>query len=207
MRCVPRSLRSGWKRPLLLAAFLGMCSISASAATLAPKGTYNLDPDHTQVVFEIRHMGISTFYGRFGKISGWLNFNQAAPETGALNVQIDMHVIETHVPELDSTLSNSAFQADKFPTASFVSTKIAKTGANTGVVTGNLTIAGVTKPVSLNVTFNGGQGSGEPMQPYRLGFDATATIKRSDFELTHMFWSGFVGDDVQLLIEAEAVRR
>ena len=86
-------------------------------------------------------------------------------------------------------------------------TEIKKTGDNTGTVTGNLTIAGVTKPETLAVTFNGGRGSGEAMQPYRIGFDATGTVKRSDFGLTGMIWSGFVADDVQLMIEAEAIRR
>ena len=176
----------------------------AFAAGIAPKGTYTLDPDHTQVLFAIKHQGLSTFYGRLGKVSGTLNFDQAAPENSALNVQIDMHAIDTHVAELDGSLPNSLFQADKFPTASFVSTAVAKTGENTGTVTGNLTIAGVTKPVTLNVTFNGGRGTGQPMQPYRIGFDATATLKRSDFGLTHVIWTGFVADEVTLMIEAEA---
>jgi len=186
---------------------LGLISTPALAASTAPKGTYTLEPNHTQVVFAIKHMGISTFYGRFGKISGTLNFDPAKPEASVLNVQIDMHVVETHVPELDNTLSNSVFQSDKFPTATFTATKLQKTGDASGIVTGDLTIAGVTRPVSLNVTFNGGRGTGDATQPYRIGFDATASVKRSDFGLTQMMWSGFVGDDVQLMIEAEAVRK
>ena len=67
-------------------------------------------------------------------------------------------------------------------------------------------LAGVTKPVTLAVTFNGGRGTGE-LQPYRIGFDATAKLKRSDFGLTHVIWDGFVSDDVTLLIEAEAERK
>lgn len=186
---------------------VGLAAAPALSAPSAPKGTYQLDPEHTQVVFVIKHMGLSNFFGRFGKITGTLAFDQAAPEQSVLNVQIDMHGIETHVPELDTILVNSIFQADKYPNASFVSTAIKKAGDNTGTVNGDLTIAGVTKPVTLSVTFNGGRGSGEPMQPYRIGFDATTAVKRSDFGLTHMIWTGFVGDDVQLLIEAEAVRR
>jgi polyisoprenoid-binding protein YceI len=195
---------------ILLAAVLALsCSAAPSIAqqNMAPKGSYTLDPGHTQVIFAIKHMGISTFYGRFGKISGTLDFDQANPQASTLNVQIDMTAIDTHVPELDSSLPKTVFQADKFPTATFVSTAIAKTGDNTGTVTGNLTLAGVTKPITLNVTFNGGRGTGQPMQPYRIGFDATGTIKRSDFGLTHMMWSAFVGDDVPLMIEAEAERK
>jgi polyisoprenoid-binding protein YceI len=180
---------------------------TALSAPIAPKGTYVLDSEHTQIVFSIKHMGLSTFFGRFGKITGTMIFDQEAPEQSTLNVQIDMHAIDTHVATLDNSLPDSVFIADKYPFATFVSAAVKKTGANTGTVTGNLTLAGVTKPVTLDVTFNGGRGTGEPLQPYRIGFDAQAIVKRSDFGLTHMIWSGFVGDEVQLLIEAEAVRR
>ncbi len=192
---------------VLSVALLGLGIGQALAASTAPKGTYKLDAQHTQVLFAIKHEGISTFYGRLGKVSGTLNFDQAKPENSALNVVVDTTTIDTHVPELDSSVPNELFQADKFPTATFVSTGIAKTGDNTGTVTGNLTIAGVTKPVTLAVTFNGGRGTGEPLQPYRLGFDATATLKRSDFGLTHVIWDGFVSDEVTLMIEAEAERK
>ncbi|MGD0866731.1 MAG: YceI family protein [Rhizomicrobium sp.] len=192
---------------ILSVALLSLVIGPAFAASIAPKGAYTLDPQHTQILFAIKHMGISTFYGRLGKASGTIDFDQAAPEKSALRVEIDTSTIDTHVPELDSSVPNSLFQADKFPTAGFVSTAIAKTGDNTGTVTGNLTIAGVTKPVTLAVTFNGGRGTGEPLQPYRIGFDATATIKRSDFGLTHVIWTGFVSDEVTLLIEAEAERK
>jgi polyisoprenoid-binding protein YceI len=190
-------------------AIVGMVFAAGTAlsAPVAPKGTYVLDSEHTQIVFSIKHMGLSTFFGRFGKITGTMIFDQEAPEQSTLNVQIDMHAIDTHVAALDNSLPNSVFIADKYPFATFVSAAVKKTGANTGTVTGNLTLAGITKPVTLDVTFNGGRGTGEPLQPYRIGFDAQAIVKRSDFGLTHMIWSGFVGDEVQLLIEAEAVRR
>lgn len=195
-------------RSLVVAAFgIGFAVAPALSMPVAPKGVYKLDADHTQVVFAIKHMGLSNFFGRFAKVAGTVNFDQTAPEQSALNVQIDMRAVDTHVPALDSMLPDSVFQADKFPAATFVSTAIKRTGDNTGTVTGNLTLAGVTKPETLMVTFNGGRGSGDAMQPYRIGFDATATIKRSDFGLTGMIWSGFVGDDVQLMIEAEAVRK
>jgi polyisoprenoid-binding protein YceI len=186
---------------------MGIAGGQAFAAGLAPKGVYKLDEQHTQILFAIKHEGISTFYGRLGKVSGTLNFDSAKPENSALNVSVDTTKIDTHVPELDGSLPNDLFQANKFPTATFVSTGVSKTGDTTGTVTGNLTIAGVTKPVTLKVTFNGGRGTGEPMQPYRLGFDATATLKRSDFGLNHVIWDGFVSDEVILMIEAEAERK
>jgi polyisoprenoid-binding protein YceI len=178
----------------------------AQTSRSVPAATYTIDPKHTQIIFSIRHMGLSTFFGRFGAVSGSLTFDSSAPEKSALAAQIDMTNIQTHVDALDKELV-SFFHADKFPTATFVATQSAKAGPNTGTVAGNLTIGGVTKPVTLNVTFNGGRNSPIPLQPYRIGFDATATVKRSDFGLTHAMWSGMVGDDVTLWIECELEKK
>ncbi len=195
--------------PKLLAVVAGLSVIAAMQPAAAqtslnvPAATYTIDPKHTQILFSIRHMGLSTFFGRLGHVTGTLAFDPAQPAKSALNVQIDMTNIETHVDALDKELSAGLFHAEKFPTATFVSTQSVKTGENTGTVTGNLTIAGVTRPVTLNVTFNGGRNSPMPLQPYRIGFDATATVKRSDFGLTHVIWSGLVSDEVNLMIECE----
>jgi polyisoprenoid-binding protein YceI len=177
-------------------------ALSAFGPVDAKKGTYKIDPRHTQIIFEIQHMGLSNFFGRFSKVSGQLVFDPAAPESSALSADVDMTAIDTHVSELDKELVDF-FKADKFPTASFKATGITRTGDNTGTVTGNLSLAGVTKPVTLNVTFKGARNPPIPFQPYRIGFDATATIHRADFGLTHAIWSGIVGDDVTLLIEME----
>jgi polyisoprenoid-binding protein YceI len=192
---------------LIAAAGLAVSPVAAQTSLNVPAATYTIDPRHTQIVFSIRHMGLSTFFGRFGHVTGTLNFDPAAPERSTLSAQIDMTNIQTHVDALDKELASSLFHADKFPTAAFVATRNVKTGANTGTVTGNLTIAGVTKPVTLNVTFNGGRNSPLPLQPYRIGFDATATVKRSDFGLTHTMWSGMVGDEVTLWIECELEKK
>lgn len=182
--------------------------LPASAATPdVPKGTYKIDPDHAQVIFMIQHMGLSTFYGRFGTVSGALTVDPAAPEQSTLDAQIDMTNISTHVEKLDSELKDSVFDSAKYPTATFKATKIVVTGDKTGTVTGDMTIKGITKPVTLNVTFNGGRNSPIPFAPYRLGFDATGTIHRADFGLTGYIWGGFVGDDVTIAIEAEFERQ
>jgi polyisoprenoid-binding protein YceI len=194
--------------PALSAVFLALAYSVAHAAPLTAKaGTYAIDPDHTQVIFAIRHEGLSTFYGRFSKIAGGLTFDPASPQTSALTVTIDMTGIETHVDALDKELRDDVFDAKKSPTATFVSTGITKTSDNTGTVTGNLTLNGITKAVTLNVTFNGGRNSPIPFQPYRIGFDATGTIHRADFGLDGMIWSAFVGDDVALMIESEMEKK
>jgi polyisoprenoid-binding protein YceI len=176
--------------------------LSAFGPVDAKKGTYKIDPRHTQILFEIQHMGLSDFFGRFSKVSGQLVFDPAAPESSSLQADVDMTAIDTHVDELDKELV-SFFKADKFPTASFKATGISRTGDSTGTVTGDLTLAGVTKPVTLNVTFKGARNPPIPFQPYRIGFNATATIHRADFGLTNTMWSSMVGDDVTLLIEME----
>ena len=114
---------------------------------------------------------------------------------------------DIHIGHLINKTLKDVFQTATYPTATFVSTQIAKAGANTGTVTGNLTLAGVTKPVTLNVTFNGGRNIPIPFQRYRIGFDATGTIKRSDFGLTGMIWSGFVSDEVTLTIDCEMEKK
>ena len=184
----------------------GAATTSSPTSLNVPAATYTIYPNHTHVVFAIRHMGLSTFHGTFGRAAGTLQFDPAQPEKSALNVQIDMSNIQTTVDELNNTLKD-AFKVVKYPTATFVSTQIGKTGPNTGTVTGNLTIAGVTKPVTLNVTFNGGRDVPIPFQPYRIGFDATGTIKRSDFGLNNMIWSGFVSDEVTLAIDCEMEKK
>lgn len=184
------------------AVMIAAIGLSAFGPVDAKKGTYKLDPRHSQIVFEIQHMGLSTFLGRFSKVSGMLQFDPASPETSTLNANVDMTAIDTHVPELDKELVEF-FHADKNPTASFKATSINRTGDSTGTVAGDLTLNGITKPVTLNVTFKGARNPPIPFQPYRIGFDATTTIHRADFDLTHSMWSGMVGGDVTLLIEAE----
>jgi polyisoprenoid-binding protein YceI len=174
-------------------------------ASAAQADNFRIDPRHTQILFAVKHQGLSTFYGRFGKVSGTLVFDPDKPEASQLNAQVDMTNIETHVDELDQELQRT-FHTDKYPTATFTAHQIVKTGDNTGTASGDLTLAGVTRPVTLNITFNGGK---HPMiiEPYRVGFDATATVKRSDFGLTGMIWSGFIADEVHLMIECEAERQ
>ncbi len=180
--------------------------LAASVAGFAPvpakKGTYKIDPRHSQIIFEIRHMELSDFFGRLGPVSGTLTFDPDTPQKSTLDAAIDMTTIDTHVPQLDKELVEF-FNGAKFPSATFKATGITRTGESTGTVTGDLTLSGVTKPVTLNVTFKGARNPPIPLQPYRIGFNATATIKRSDFDLTHTMWSGIVADEVTLLIEAE----
>lgn len=168
----------------------------------APPGAYEIETHHTQVIFAIPHLGITDYYGRFEKVSGTLNFNSGTPEKSSVSVSIDTasaNVMSSEV--LGQLVGPTVFDAAKFPTATFKSTSLVRTGPTTGKMTGDLTIHGVTKPVTFDVTFNGGLKA--PIgNAYDLGFHATAIIKRSDFGLDKMMWNSFVGDVVKLTIEA-----
>ena len=195
-----------------LAAFalviLSLASVAAEAQSTsadvrqAPSGGYALETRHSQVLFSILHQGLTHFHGRFDRLSGTLNFDATEPANSAVSITIDTSSIDTPSPQLNQELAGPhVFDAQKFPTATFKSTSIERTGPTTGKITGNLTIRNITKPVTLDVTFNGGSLS--PMSnAYALGFSATATIKRTDFGITGMRWEPLVSNDVRLTIEA-----
>jgi polyisoprenoid-binding protein YceI len=168
----------------------------------APNGTYQLETSHSQILFSVLHIGLTDYYGRFDKISGQLNLDANQPERSAVSISIDTSSVDTpSARTADELKSSSVFDVEHFPTASFRSTSIARTGANTGRITGDLTIRNVTRPVALDVIFNGGELN--PLNDtYAVGFRATTTIKRSDFGMTSAAWSSLVSDDVQLIIEA-----
>ena len=169
----------------------------------APPGTYQLESKDAQIQFAIRHFGVSDFFGRFDKASGALTFNPADPSRSAVTVVIDITSLSTQSSALDKELADPAiFNSAKFPTATFKSTSVTPTGANTGTIAGDLTIKGITKQAVLDVRYNGSTPS--PLDPKStwIGFHATTTIKRSDYDMTGVMWSSMVGDDVRLDIEA-----
>jgi polyisoprenoid-binding protein YceI len=167
----------------------------------AEPGHYVLDKSHAKVVFSINHLGFSTYYGFFPDLSGTLDLDPAAPEKSALNVAINVAGMVTTDPKLDQKLkSDTFFDTAKFPKATFKSTAIEVTGEGRGKLTGDLTLHGVTKPVTLDVTFNGA-GTPPMTQIYVVGFDAVATLKRSDFGIKNFV--PLVGDEVTLRISCE----
>jgi len=200
---------------LTLAMFAIMASITPGLAQTvsvdprqAPAGLYQLEPHHTQVEFAIRHFGLTDYFGRFERASGTLSFDPSDPTKSAVDISIDTTSLSTTSPELNKSLQEPPiFDTGHFPTATFKSVSATRTGPNTGTVQGELTIKGITKPVTLNVTYNG--SAPNPMLPksVMLGFHATTTIRRSDYNMTGVMWSPFVGDEVKLDIEAPFVMK
>ena len=174
---------------------------STVLAHAAPE-EYKLDPSHSQVVFSYDHLGFSTTYGMFSGFDGTVMFDEENPANSSVEIEIPISTMVTGWEARDNHFSSADFfNVDQFPAATFKSTNIEMTGENTAKITGDLTAVGATKPVTLDVTFN---NSGmHPMQnkPW-MGFDATATINRSDFNLGA--FAPAVSDEVNLIISVEA---
>jgi len=195
-------------RPLfavLLVASLGSAAFGADVSkdpAKAPSGTYKLETEHSLVLFSVLHLGLTDYYGRFDKLEGSLSFDGNAPEKSGTTITIDTASVDTPSTRLNDILKDgSVFSSTEFPTATFKSSTITRTGPDTGRIEGILTIKGVTKPVVLEAVFRGG-GPNPVNGNYALGFHATGTIKRSDFGMSSAIWSPFVSDDVTLTIEA-----
>ena len=192
---------------------LGMAGVLPAAAqsvskdvSATPAGAYSLESAHSQLLFSIAHLGLTDYYGRFDRLSGTLNFDPKAPEKSSVTVSIDTSSVDTPSGGINDELKGSVFGVRAFPSATFKSTSVTRTGQDTGRMEGNLTIKGVTKLVTLDVVFSGGED--DPLNgDYALGFKATGTIKRTDFGLTGMEWEPLVGDDVSLIIDAMFERR
>ena len=188
---------------------LGVMLVSACASppvvevSAAPAGNYRLDPTHASVTWSLSHAGLSNYTARFDDISGALNFRPEAPANSSVDIRIDPKSVSTGLPKFDEEIATSGnyFDANSFPEIRFVSTNIKLTGEATGLITGDLTLKGVTKPVTLDVIFNGaGKSFGNPGKT--LGFSATTTFLRSDYNMGHLVSFG-IGDEVNLRIETE----
>ena len=167
---------------------------------------WNIDPSHSAIGFSVRHMVVSKTRGRFTKWSGQIAFDPDRPQDSKVEVAIDPASIDTADAQRDAHLrSPDFFDVEKYPTITFKTTKIIKGEApNTVKAEGNLTIHGVTKPVTVNVEYTPDTvAGGQTVQ----GLTATTKINRKDFGLNwnKALESGgvLVGDDVQITIEAE----
>jgi polyisoprenoid-binding protein YceI len=184
----------------------------------APAGTYIIDMDHSSVNFRISHMGLSHFTSRFIGINSSLNFDPAKPEAMTVEAALNTTSIQTNYPDaktlnFDAQLAGKEFlDAGAFPQITFKSTKVETTGEHSAKVTGDLTLHGVTKPVVLDVTFNGGMAP-NAMDPKgaRIGFSGHTSFKRSDFGLTMGLPAPGsnmgVGDQIDVAIEAEYTKK
>ena len=181
--------------------FAGASAQTASAdPSKAPAGSYAVEPYHTRVLFAINHMGFTTYYGNFTGVSGGLTLDPSNAAASTVSVTIPAASVSTTNAVLDAELKSAQWlDATTDPTISFKSTKVVLTGANTADITGDLTLHGVTKPVTLAAKFNAA-GPNIMTHKVTVGFDATAHLKRSDFGVTK--YVPLIGDQVDVIISA-----
>jgi polyisoprenoid-binding protein YceI len=188
----------------LVSAHLALAQQVASPDPASVKaGTYKIEPYHTQAGFSVSHFGFTNFSGVFSGASGNLVLDPANPSAARLKVTIPIQSVQTTIAQLDDQLKGDQwFDAAKFPTATFTSTKVVLSGKDSAVIAGNLTLHGVTKVVTLKAHFIGA-GVNPLDKSFTAGFEATGTIKRSDFGIST--YVPLVGDDVRLSIAGEFV--
>ena len=199
----------------LVAAALVLPTLSARSgpitpvATEVPAGAYTLDPSHASLIFRVNHLGFSHFTSQFRKFDAVLLLDPKHPERSSVTATIDPRSIEIVNPKLAVDIQGPQwFDSGKFPQMTFRSTRVEMIGPNTARITGDLSLHGMTVPVSWDATFNGGYAA-NPYDPggARAGFSAHGALKRSAFGM------GFgvpapgttmgVSDDVDFTIEAE----
>jgi len=170
----------------------------------AEAGTYAIDPVHSNTWFRIRHLNISNFYGRFDEIEGTIAINDAEPAACALDARVKVDSVDTNDAGRDKHLKSAEFfDVEKYPLITFKSTAFKKTGEQTYEVKGDLTLHGVSRPLTITLERT---GAGPGMKgEYRAGFETTFEIKRSDFGMTKLL--GGVGDDVRLIVSVETIRQ
>ena len=173
--------------------------------------TYQIDTAHTHAQFKVRHLMISNVKGDFDKVTGTVVYDDANPGASSINISIDVNSISTRDPQRDAHLKNpDFFDVEKFPTITFVSKEVVKSGEDSFEVVGDLTIHGVTKSIDLNVE----SVTPEMKDAYgfiRRGAEAKAKILRSDFGVKYnmLLEAGGVaiGDEVHITIDTELTRK
>ena len=184
----------------ILAPLLLLLAPAAHAAD-----TFNVDPQHTQAIFAINHLGYSTVTGSFHDIKGSVTLDMEHPAASRVDVTIGTASVDTDVPARDDVLrSNQFFDVANHPSMTFHGTRIVTTSAKTADVYGNLSILGVSRPVVLKTTFNRAAPDQMRGNSTVAGFTATTTIKRSDFGMKAFL--PYIGDEVTVTLNFEGIK-
>ena len=179
-------------------ALIGAFVLSANAAD-----TFKVDPVHSFVLFSVQHLGVANTYGRFNDISGTVVFDRDNPSKSSVELSVPVESLDTHNAKREQSLkSPDFFDAKQFPTLTFKSTKVEGSG-DMLKVSGDLTIHGVTKPLTVDFK-KGGEGKGV-FGEMRGGGETRFTIKRSDFGMN--FEQGEIGDEVTVILSVEGVKK
>ena len=193
------------KTIVLAAALLTSVAVPAFAQVVTDPakveaGTYAIEPEHTRVRFDVSHFGFTKYDGEFRKVTGTLVLDPSKPDAAKVDIVIATNSVTVPNAKLKEELDGAQWlDAAKFPQITFKSTKVVSTGADTADVTGDFTLHGVTKPLTLKVKFNGA-GANPVNKHYTSGFEATGSLKRTDFGVKT--YAPMIGDTVDLDIDA-----
>ena len=183
-------------------------SVSVTPTVQAARGTWEIDPAHSSVEFAVKHMVVTTQKGLFARVNGAIVMDEADPASSSVEAEIEAASIDTRWSDRDAHLRSADFlDVERYPTIVFKSTRVTPRGHDRFDVVGNLTIRGITREVTLDVEYNGrGQ---DPWGGSRAGFSATASIDRTDFNMT---WNStleagglLVGNQVKIHLDVEAI--
>jgi len=185
---------------LFAAALLAAAPAFADDAKSVKAGAYTIDGPHTEALFSVSHFGLSNFSGVIAGAEGTLKLDPAKLGETKLEVSLATNTVSTPVEKLTKELRDADWlDSAKFPKATFVSKTVTPTGAETADIAGELTLHGVTKPLTLHAKFVGA-GLNPMKKLYTVGFDATGVIKRTEFGVSK--YAPMIGDEVTLTIHA-----
>jgi polyisoprenoid-binding protein YceI len=179
-----------------------------TAESQAEPRDFVLDPTHTSITFFVSHIGFADTAGMFLESEGSFTYDEDAQELKSASITVKTDSVFTNHDKRDEHLRNADFlNVKEFPEMTFVATEAEKISDKEGKVTGDLTLLGVTKPITLDVTFNKAGNYPFGDGHYALGFDATGSFKRSDFGMSYGVQGDIVGDEIKLVIGAEGIRQ
>jgi len=197
------------KSPVLHSVWSAVLAVMLTVLATAPAqaaDTYKIDTAnaHAFIEFKIQHLGFSWLLGRFNKFDGEFVLDESNVANSRVKVTIDVASLDSNHAERDQHLrSKDFFDVAKFPTASFVSTKIVKTGDKSADITGDFTLKGITKPVTLKATYVG--GGKDPWGGFRQGFEATTQLTLKDFGIDYNL--GPAAEVAQIYISLEGIKQ
>ncbi len=190
------------KKCRVIASFVALCF--APGLIFAAPETFEIDPVHSFVIFKVRHMNVGNAYGEFNNFKGTVVQDKEAPEKSSLQMEVDVKSLDTKNEKRDQHVLGPDFlNANQFPTMTFKSESAKKLSENQFELTGQFTLHGVTKPLTLKVEKIG--EATDPKGVTRVGGESTFTIKRSEFGISKMM--DMLGDDITVTVALEAIKK
>jgi polyisoprenoid-binding protein YceI len=195
-------------KPIKTALLVSLFSLSIGMSSTSYADQYVIDTKdmHAAIEFKISHLGISFLKGQFRQFSGNFYYDPAKPQENKVYVKIDVTSLDTNHAERNKHLkSDDFFDTKKYPTAEFVSTSYTPIDDTKGVMHGNFTLRGISKPVDIQVTHIG--GGKDPWGGFRQGFEGSTTLHLSDFNMKGAAMLGPVSEEVQVMLYIEGIKQ